>query len=214
MEGAQVWWLPGVDPRWQAAARLLIALSTAAVLLAVAFNFARSEAAGDVARQRRSPVATGTMIGFFVAVWWLLSRRVGQVASPGPMWSGMALLVGTTMVVVGATVNVLGRHNLGRNWANQVTVYEAQTLVTSGVYGWLRHPLYASLIWMFLGASLAYHNAAAMAATLAVFVPAMYVRSNQEEAMLSERFPEYAAYRARTGRFCPFRRAGDSYGQG
>jgi protein-S-isoprenylcysteine O-methyltransferase Ste14 len=124
------------------------------------------------------------------------------------------ILVGTIAVVVGATVNVLGRHSLGRNWANQVTVYESQTLVTSGIFGWLRHPLYASLIWMFVGAALAYHNAAAMAAALLLFVPAMYYRSGQEEHLLSERFPEYAAYRARTGRFFPCRRKGVDHGDG
>lgn len=206
--------LVGVPAGWQAAAVLLIGLSTAAVLAAVAINFAKAEEAGDVSQRRRSPVATGTMLAFFVAVWWLLSRGIGRVASPGPRWSSAALLVGTAMVVVGATVNVLGRHNLGRNWANQVTVYESQTLVTSGLYAWLRHPLYASLIWMFVGASLAYHNAAAMAATWAVFVPAMYLRSSQEEALLSERFAEYPAYRARTGRFFPCRRTGDEHGEG
>jgi len=205
--------LSGVDPRWQMAAVVVIGLSTAAVLLAVAYNFAHADDSGDVAQRRRSPVATGTMLGFFVVVWWLLSRGVGTIASPGPMWSGFALIGGTAAVVIGAIVNVLGRLRLGRNWANQVTVYQEQTLVTSGIYGWLRHPLYASLIWMFVGAALAYHNAAALLATLAIFVPAMYVRSGQEEALLCARFPEYQAYRDRTGRFFPCRRAGDSHGQ-
>ena len=208
MDGAGVW-LDGVPVGLRMLSAGVISLSAAAVLLAVAFNFASAAQSGDVAERRRSPVATGTMLGFFFLDWWLITHRVGVVPSPGEMWSGLAILGGTALVVVGATVNVLGRHKLGRNWANQVTVYESQTLVTSGLFGWLRHPLYASLIWMFVGSAVAYHNAAALVATMLVFVPAMYYRSSQEERLLSQRFPEYADYRARTGRFFPRRRRVD-----
>ncbi len=100
-------------------------------------------------------------------------------------------------------VRVSGRLRLGHNWADQVTVYREQTLVQTGVYGLVRHPLYASLIWMFVGGSLIFRNLAALAATLAVFVPAMAIRARQEEALLAMRFPEHEAYRRRVGMLWP-----------
>lgn len=181
---------------------LFIALSAAAVFLAVILNFALAEP-GNVRRQRRSVVATGSMTGFFFVVYLLINRRLGEIpVSALPICLTLAFL-GTTAVVLGAVVNLLGRVRLGRNWANQVTLREDQTLVTHGIYGVVRHPLYASLIWMFCGAAVAYRNVAALAATLLIFVPAMIVRASQEETLLVEQFPEYQAYRRRVGMFWP-----------
>lgn len=175
-------------------------LCVAAVLAAVAWNFLR--AGGAVAERQRSPVATGTMLAFFAGVYLLIHHRVGVV--PLPPVAAMALAsVGLLLLVAGTIVNLLGRLRLGRNWANQVTLYREQTLVQDGVFGLVRHPLYASLIWMSCGAGLAYVNAAAVLATFAVFVPAMIYRARQEEALLEAQFPEYNAYQQRVGRLWP-----------
>lgn len=191
------------------AAAVAVGLSTVVVLAAVAVNFALAgRAPGRVARVQRSPVATASMLAFFAAFYLLLRFRVGEVpVGDGVLRAGLALC-GAALVVAGAVVNVLGRLELGRNWADQVTVYERQTLVERGVFGFVRHPLYASLIWMFAGAALVYRNAAAFAANLLVFVPAMVFRARQEERLLGERFAGYAGYRARVGMLFPrFRRA-------
>jgi protein-S-isoprenylcysteine O-methyltransferase Ste14 len=73
----------------------------------------------------------------------------------------------------------------------------------TGMFRLVRHPLYASLIWMFLGASLAYLNWVALSITLLIFLPAMAWRASQEEQLLAQSFPAYAAYRRRTGMFFP-----------
>lgn len=184
-------------------ARLLVPVCAAVVLAAVAFNFMKARAAGPVDRVTRSPVATGTMLLFMLAAWALVRFRIGVVAIPSGLVAALAAFAGAIAVVAGAVVNVVGRRDLGDNWADQVTVYRAQTLVTSGVFRIVRHPLYASLIWMFCGAAMAYHNWAALAATLGVFVPAMHFRAAQEERVLEERFPDYRAYCATVPRFIP-----------
>jgi protein-S-isoprenylcysteine O-methyltransferase Ste14 len=76
-------------------------------------------------------------------------------------------------------------------------------LVTHGVYRWLRHPLYASLVWMFTGAALLFLNPLALAANLGVFLPAMIYRGHQEEVALTGEFPAYAEYRRHTGMLVP-----------
>jgi protein-S-isoprenylcysteine O-methyltransferase Ste14 len=181
----------------------VVGLSAALVLVAVVANFAESGRAGTVERRTRSVVATGTMLAFFAAVFVCVRARLGVLPTESRLARTAFAIVGLLPVVVGCAVNLAGRIQLGANWANQVTVYRAQTLVTTGVFGWVRHPLYASLIWMSLGASIAYRNWAALALTLAVFVPAMHYRAGQEEALLEQRFPDYRLYRARVGRFFP-----------
>ena len=178
----------------------------ALVLLAVARNFLLADPRAPVQRERRSLVATGTMLLFFVGHYELIHHRLGLLPI-GPRALAVGLTaVGLVLVVVGAVVNLLGRLSLAGNWSNQAVVYESQDLVTSGVYGYVRHPLYASLIWMFCGAALAFHNGAALLATLLVFLPAMHYRARLEEGLLAQRFPDYAAYSARTRRFLPWPR--------
>ncbi len=185
------------------ASRLVVPVCAAVVLVAVALNFLKARDAGPVDRVTRSPVATVTMLLFLAVAWAIVRFRVGVLPlASGPLAAGLSV-AGAGAVIAGAIVNVLGRLELGGNWADQVTVYRTQTLVTRGVFRYVRHPLYASLIWMFCGAAFAHHNWAALAATLAVFVPAMHYRAGQEERLLEERFPGYARYRSAVPRFFP-----------
>lgn len=175
------------------AARWVVPVCATIVLTAVAANFALA-GVGTVKERRRSPVATGSMLGFLAVVYALIHWHVGEFRVSGNVIASSISAVGSAMVVAGCVVNVMGRLNLGRNWANQVTVYAEHALVRSGVFGLVRHPLYASLIWMFAGAGLVYWNWAALAATALIFVPAMYYRAGQEERLLSLQFPEYREY--------------------
>lgn len=177
-------------------------VSVAVVLAAVARNFARGRPAEEAERRIRSPIATVSMLAFLVLMLAPLSLRLGAVELP-PLPRRASMLLGVTLMASGAFVNVAGRRILGANWADQVTVYRDQTLVQGGVFGLVRHPLYASTIWMFLGGALVFRNVLMLLATLAVFVPAMFIRASQEERMLRSRFPEYADYQARVGMLFP-----------
>jgi protein-S-isoprenylcysteine O-methyltransferase Ste14 len=79
---------------------------------------------------------------------------------------------------------------------------EARHLVTTGPYGYVRHPLYGVEIVTLLGTALQFAQpwAALIAGSV---VPLLLIRSIYEERVLSEAYPEYAAYRARTKRFIP-----------
>jgi protein-S-isoprenylcysteine O-methyltransferase Ste14 len=181
----------------------VIGVSVSLVFVGVAANFLQALDAGPVARRQRSVVDTLTMTLFFVACYACIRLRLGVIAVPSVPASLAASALGAAIVVIGCAVNLAGRLGLGGNWANQVTLYAGQTLVTRGVFGCVRHPLYASTIWMFYGASLAYRSWLVALATTVVFVPMMRYRAKQEEALLEQRFPAYGAYRARVGRFLP-----------
>jgi protein-S-isoprenylcysteine O-methyltransferase Ste14 len=174
----------------------------AVVLAAAIWNHLSVRAAGRVAERVQSPIATASMLAFFALVVVLLNEHVGAVVLPAGLRSA-AMLVGLALLVAGAVVNVAGRLQLGRNWADHVTIYRDQQLVQRGVYGLVRHPLYASLTWMFVGAALVFRNAAALGATLAIFLPATIIRARQEERLLAARYPEYADYCRRVGMLLP-----------
>lgn len=184
------------------AASWIITACAAGVFIAVLMNFLRARESGT-GQVRRSPVATASMTLFFVLFYLVVHLRIGAVPVHG--WNALLILTvaGLVLVVTGAIVNVAGRLDLGGNWADQVTLYDEQTLVTTGAYGVVRHPLYASLIWMFLGASIVFHNPLALALALLVFLPAMSYRAKQEEQLLEEQFSEYTSYRRAVPMFFP-----------
>jgi protein-S-isoprenylcysteine O-methyltransferase Ste14 len=79
---------------------------------------------------------------------------------------------------------------------------EARRLVTTGPYAYARHPLYGVELVTIVGTAIQFQQP--WAGLLAIVVAALQVaRSLFEEQVLTEAYPEYAAYRARTKRFIP-----------
>lgn len=189
--------------RLEVAAVAVTGLCVAVMIGAVVLNFAAFHTRTDIKDRKRSRVATGTMSAFFVGMFLLIHYRIGVVPISVSSLRATALIAGMAFLVAGCALGVAGRLKLGRNWANQVTIYEDQRLVTSGAYRIVRHPLYASLIWMSYGAALVYANLAAVAATTLVFLPMMIARARREEEVLLLEFPEYADYRNRVKMFIP-----------
>lgn len=185
------------------AAPVLVAGCAVVVLLAVLVNVVLAPPSSTIRSEHRSPVATGTMLGFFGILHVLLRLQLGVVRLPA--LAAHALLdIGLVLVLLGTGVQVMGRIALGRQWGDHVIVYQDHALVSTGMFRWVRHPLYASLVWMACGAALVFANAAALAATLGIFLPAMVYRARQEEAVLMSLFPAYADYRRRTGMLVPW----------
>jgi protein-S-isoprenylcysteine O-methyltransferase Ste14 len=76
-------------------------------------------------------------------------------------------------------------------------------LVQHGVYGIVRHPLYASLL--FAGAAWTLYNAS-LSHLLALVVAFLFFdyKARKEEAWLTERHPEYVEYAQRVRKLIPF----------
>jgi protein-S-isoprenylcysteine O-methyltransferase Ste14 len=182
-------------------ARLLVTFCTVSVLTAVFINFLLARQTHAVRTKKKSTVETGSMLAFFVGFYLLVRFRVGVHEIPGLYYP--AAIFGLALLLLGTTVNILGRFALGRNWGNHVIIYEDHQLVISGIYRIVRHPLYAGLIWMFTGAALVFQNWAALLATIFIFLPGMFYRGKQEEKALVAQFSNYESYRNHTGMFFP-----------
>lgn len=174
-----------------------------ATLFSVAWSFLNYHNRRPVARKKRSVVDTFTMTLFFVGFSTCLSREIGVVRVVSEAVEMGLLLIGLAVVICGCVVNVVGRSQLGSTWSNQISIYDQHKLIVRGMFKLVRHPLYASIIWMFIGASVAYLNYVTFFMTLLIFIPAMCLRARQEEAILVNVFPEYQSYREQTGMFLP-----------
>lgn len=76
-----------------------------------------------------------------------------------------------------------------------------ERLVTDGPYRWIRHPMYTAVLAVVLPAALAgpWPSVVAGVALLIVLV----AKYRFEDRLLSARFPEFDAYRRRTGALLP-----------
>ncbi len=75
-------------------------------------------------------------------------------------------------------------------------------LITAGIYSKIRHPFYAATPLMLTGAMLVLQKPWCVLVIICT-VSALYWKSSYEERLLIQKFPEYPAYRRRTGRFFP-----------
>jgi protein-S-isoprenylcysteine O-methyltransferase Ste14 len=76
-------------------------------------------------------------------------------------------------------------------------------LVTHGPYYWLRHPIYASLIYFFAACIISYPFIETIAAVILI-IGGLFVRMFLEEKFLVVNYKEYAAYSKHTKRIIPF----------
>jgi len=113
------------------------------------------------------------------------------------------LIVGAILVVTGLGMALLSYRALGRNFRIYAAPRRSGTLVQSGIYAWVRHPMYTGVIIMFAGYWLFWGSLLSIPLWLA-FSILYVVKAAKEEQVLIERFPEYEEYRKHTGRFLPF----------
>lgn len=113
-------------------------------------------------------------------------------------------VLGTIIYFTGLTIAVIGRVQLGRNWMDMedCQIMTAQSLVTSGIYRYVRHPIYGGDLLLLIGLQLALNSWL----VLGTFIPVLVVMRQvlREESILSETFPDYPFYCQQSKRFIPF----------
>ena len=93
---------------------------------------------------------------------------------------------------------------LGRNWSVTLEIREQHALVTSGVYRYVRHPMYTAFWLWALAQALLLPNWIAGLSGLFGFGILFFLRIRQEEQLMIETFGEdYRQYMARTSRILP-----------
>lgn len=118
-----------------------------------------------------------------------------------PDW---AAIIGFILIVPTLWLFWRSHTDLGQNWSVTVEAREGHTLITNGVYGRIRHPMYTA-IWMgFLLQPLFVQNWVAGFTGILSFGLMYLLRVPYEENMMREQFGEsYEAYCSRTGRLLP-----------
>lgn len=140
----------------------------------------------------------------FVTVQFALLILI-MLLPPGDAWPVPAWLdtVGFALELVGAAALVIAIVNLGRSLTPLPTPVPHGELRVGGLYRWVRHPIYAGIIALVVGATLRSASVVVGAATAAL-IGWFMLKARWEEQHLARRYPGYTAYAATTPRFVPF----------
>ena len=111
--------------------------------------------------------------------------------------------LGVVLFAAGGALRLWPVFVLGDRFSGLVAIQPGHTLVTTGIYGVIRHPSYLGLLVNSLGWALAFRSGVGVLLTALMILP-LVARIRAEEALLHTQFgDEYDAYRARTSRLIP-----------
>ena len=178
--------------------RLLIWIAETGILLGYIVAFLTRKPSRSVARgflETLFPLLLGVLPFAIVMTGytyheWIPERSRGHLA-------GLFAING--VLIAAGAVNVIGLVTLRPAFT---IMTEARLLVRTGLYRWVRHPLYAAHFVIYFCYTLL-HLHLATSALYAVFVAGQTVRARMEEKKMAAAFPEYEEYRKSTGMFVP-----------
>lgn len=181
--------------------------TTGLIAYLVILGMGRSRTRQNTVADRRESAIHGLLstLSFLgthvIPLIYIFTPWLGFADYPLPAWMGwIGLLIFAFSLALIRKAHV----DLGRSWSVRMEIVEGQKLVTRGVYGVIRHPIYAAMWLWGIGQALALPNWIAGPAALLLFVPIYFYRVPREERMMIDHFgDEYREYMKRTGRFVP-----------
>jgi len=178
---------------------------TALTIVVVAMTGVALFSAGNLSpgeredRSNRWVLAAFAVIGLLNGYLPALTDRLDfwTFGGDGVRWPGVVLFT------AGGAVRLWPVFVLGRRFSGLVAIQSGHTLVTSGVYGGIRHPSSLGLLVNALGWGLAF-RAGVGVLLMALMIPPLLARIRAEERLLRSQFgEEYGTYCARTSRLIP-----------
>ena len=123
----------------------------------------------------------------FAAGWYWPGAPESWLRQPA---AGLAIMLGSALIGLAGCLTL-------RSSLSAFPQPREKRLATTGLYRWVRHPMYAGLLVLALGWVLWTGSLAALAAS---FPLAWFLRKKAalEDKILSETYPEHAHYAART----------------
>ena len=118
-----------------------------------------------------------------------------------PTWAGWL-----GVLLIGGAIFVFWRAHadLGLNWSPTLEIREKHELITGGIYGWIRHAMYASQWLWVIAQPLLLQNWIAGFINLIVFIPFYILRVRAEEQLMLEQFgDQYRSYMQKVGAVFP-----------
>lgn len=167
----------------------------------------------DASLERVSRIEEGRSMLYFRSIFGLFFMGGALLYMMNPIWMRWSQFpytplwvrwFGVVMLLLSLWIYGWTHRHLGRNFTDTVYVRKESTLVTTGPYYWVRHPMYVSGLLAAIGTGLTLANWFLGILGTVLMLVIMYVRTPIEEKKLLDKHGElYRQYMRTTGRFIP-----------
>lgn len=110
---------------------------------------------------------------------------------------------GVLSLIFGVIIAAYSVINLGRSFSPLVTPRKNNSIITTGLYQYMRHPLYVGFIMLAFGLSAVCYDESRLMLSCLLALILNYKSKKEEEAMLEKHGTEYKDYMADVSRFVP-----------
>jgi protein-S-isoprenylcysteine O-methyltransferase Ste14 len=133
-----------------------------------------------------------------------VAELLGWVAPFGALVHPLGLAAGALLCTLGFALTVIAQLQMGASWRIGVDASERTALVSAGVFGRIRNPIYSGMLLALVGLLLVVPNAVSLLALLATALGLeVHVRKVEEPYLLRVHGEGYRRYAGRVGRFVP-----------
>ena len=143
------------------------------------------------------------VIGFAFALLFSNRLRIGHLGErflARDLWIEYAGLV---VSFAGAGISIWARSILGENWSARVSLKVDHQLIRSGLYAYIRHPIYSGFLLAIIGTAMVQGEFRGLLA-IPMAVIGLALKAKREEAlMLTEFGNHYVEYRKDSGFLLP-----------
>ena len=139
-----------------------------------------------------------------VAVLASILQLLDVVAPVAVLHAPWIQIGGIVVAIVGIFATVYAQLDMGDSWRIGVDPGETTTLVRTGVFGWVRNPIFIAMITFGFGIALVTPSLVALAGfLLLVATIELQVRIVEEPHLLTVHGDDYRSYLTNVGRFMP-----------
>lgn len=128
------------------------------------------------------------------------------IANYIPVWNTPVVsLLGILILLIGGFITITGRYQLRQFGYGILDVKDDQFLITTGIFGYIRHPIYAGGVVGIIGFYLAFRSIFVLIIIWIIYFLIFRHRLLFEEKMMLDAFgDQYKEYMKRTKRLIPF----------
>jgi protein-S-isoprenylcysteine O-methyltransferase len=112
--------------------------------------------------------------------------------------------LGDLVAIIGLIICIKARKTLSDNWSMGLDFKKEHKLITTGVYRYMRHPIYTGFLMMFIGSVLTIGKIGGFLGIILLLI-GIIIRIGNEEKLLTKNFPkEYPEYKKKVKALIPF----------